>query len=82
MSLKIHEKDSLQILSKFEESILEECEHIFTLLNTDEEYKKGPDAQLTTTKLIIKAYCGIYFAAEKGTNKEKGPVMRMIVWNE
>ena len=38
-----YEKDSLQILSKLEVAMPTSYEHVFTLLNTDEEYKKDKD---------------------------------------
>ena len=53
---KRNEKDSLQILSKLETAMPPSYEHVFTLLNMDEEYKKAKDAQLVTAKRMIKAH--------------------------
>ena len=51
-----YEKDSLQILSKLETAMPPSYEHVFTLLNTDEEFKKDKDIQLITAKRMIKAH--------------------------
>ena len=52
----MHEKHSLQILSKLETAALEENEHTFALLNTDEDYTKDEDAQLTAANWMIKSH--------------------------
>ena len=75
-----YEKDSLQILSKLEVAMPTSYEHVFTLLNTDEEYKKDKDVQLVTAKRMIKAhYESNVKTIESG--KDAGSMMCMFVGN-
>ena len=73
-------KMHLQMLSKLEVAMPDGYGHIFTLLNTDEEYKKTPDVQLVTAKRMIKAH----FDNENGTEAEgkEGSMMCMYISNE
>ena len=61
-----HQKGVLQILSKLEVAITQGIEYFFTLLNANEEHKKGAYVQLTTAKRMIKFHYEIYFAVEEG----------------
>ena len=44
------------MLSKLEISMPPSYEHVLTLLNTDKEYRKSKDIQLTIAKRMIKAH--------------------------
>ena len=76
-----YEKDALQILSKLEVAMSDGYEHIFTLLNTDEEHKKSADVQLVTAKRMIKAHYDTTIASDK-KGKAEGSMMCMFVSNE
>ena len=78
----VYEKDALQILSKLEVAMPEGYKHIFTLLNTNEEHKKGPDIQLMTAKRMIKSHYESSFATEKGADREGVSMMCMLVGND
>ena len=65
----------MQILRSLEAVAPEGHEHIFTLLKTDEDHKKGTDVQLTITKCMIKAHCKSFFDIEEGEDGEGGSMM-------
>ena len=48
-----YEKDALEMLSKLETATPVSYEHVFTLLNMDEEYRKSKEVQLITAKRTL-----------------------------
>ena len=54
-------------------------DHIFTLLNADEDHKTCSDVKLTTANCMIKSHFKSSLVIEVGVEREGVSMMRMLI---